>query len=266
MKKASTLNKIAVKSPNTVWTVGKNNCHFTSLLEALNIGRENDTFIVYEGIYYGKFPIRHGQSFNFIGDVTLAQNEDDYLLQFIPSESYSTNESNFIDEFVHFSASFSGSIPRFSPYNYTKWVQPGNLNSPYPSFDGFCNLRNLFIYRHFRVYQSGSNPPQLDETNFFPEVEPSVMTNIINGYPDTNPQRVSAGVFRIDFFPDMFVSYKRIARVNIINPDEYSIITYGRGSNHNTLDLYVKDYSGNLKDGFDISVFAESPLGFYFPA
>ena len=266
MKKASTLSHKTLKRPSNVFTVGENNCDFTDLVTALQNGSENDTFIVYGGVHDGKLLFRQGQSFHLIGDVTFKQSINDSIFQFIPASSYEFDSENLIDDFVDFFVTFSGSIPTIIPYSPSKWVHRFNdgYNEPYPSFYGCCHLRGLEIFRTFRVHQSSTNNPVLDEKNGFSSAPLSVFTNVINGFPDPSAVRTGNGLYRINFFPNTALYFHNIGQINLLNPDETTIITYGRGADNFTLDLTVKDYSGNLKDGFDITVFAKSPLMFSY--
>jgi hypothetical protein len=67
----------SLNKPSSVYTVGPDNCDYTSLVDALAKGKEGDTFIVYSGIHDGKFNLRKNQSIHCIGKVNLKQSAND---------------------------------------------------------------------------------------------------------------------------------------------------------------------------------------------
>ena len=266
MKKASTLSHKTLKRPSNVFTVGENNCDFTDLVTALQNGSENDTFIVYGGVHDGKFLFRQGQSFHLIGDVTFKQSQNDNLFVFIPSSSYAVDSANEISELVQFHCTFSGSIPELIPYGVKFFSSdPFSDNEGFPKFNGFCDLRNLFIFRKFRITQNGTSAPVIHHNNDINNAPLRAFTNIPNLVANLNyTEYYSPGEFDVQLMPEMYFPFDKVAHLSITNHLSTNIITSEHVAEEFVLNLTVKDHSGNKVNGMDAQVLYTLPFNLIF--
>lgn len=244
MKKLSNFFQInsLFNLPSNVITVGKDNCNFSSLSEALLNSKENDSFLIFPGDYEGPFSLKHNQSFTFIGHSSLNMSSNDYLFTF-NSPPEVEPESRF-----NFRCYFNGDMPFINPYSsYKLFKNPLNNDK---IFFGTVNLVGLTFFRSFQITQSGTNNPIL--LNAYSDIIP--FTNY-SKWPASNPVRDSAGIYFINAGLDS-QGFRLINHSYSINNfgDPFRKVVWQGNSDMFVFDINVYDIAGNLTDNFSINV------------
>ena len=136
----------SLNKPSAVYTVGPDNCDYTSLVTALENGKEGDTFIVYGGIHDGKLNLRKNQSIHCIGKVTLKQSANDYLFYFRQPSDYDAGNPGLYE--VH----WSGSLPFVQFYSDSRWVSFEN------NFLATIDMSGFYLHHIFNFSQQDTDP------------------------------------------------------------------------------------------------------------
>ena len=116
MRRPFVLDKKTLKKPSGTFTVGADNCDFSSLVEALDNGAEGDMFIVFGGIHDGKLNLRKDQSIHCIGKVTLKQSSNDFLFYLRQPSDYDAANPGL------YGINWSGSLPFLQFNSDSKWI------------------------------------------------------------------------------------------------------------------------------------------------
>jgi hypothetical protein len=167
-----------LNKPSSVYTVGLDNCDFTSLIDALNNGAEGDMFIVFGGIHDGKLNLRKDQSIHCIGKVTLKQSTDDFLFHLRQPSDYDAGNPGLYE------VNWSGSLPFVQFYSNSKWI------SLEDNFLATIDMSGFYLHHLINFSQQNTDAPSIL----------SVDSNLIVNASWFNPTYIDAGSYDITIF------------------------------------------------------------------
>ena len=231
----------SLNKPSAVYTVGPDNCDYTSLVDALENGKEGDTFIVYGGIHDGKLNLRKDQSIHCIGKVTLKQSANDYLFYLRQPSDYDAENPGLYE--VH----WSGSLPFVQFYSDSKWVSFEN------NFLATIDMSSLYLHHIFNFSQQDTDPFTLN----------SVTSNLICDNSWFEPEFVDTGLFGLKIFAEgSNVPPSNKQFVSLQSSSISRLLVYDRDTDAYYLDINSLDFTGNSVN--TCSGFLECRIPFYF--
>ena len=231
----------SLSKPSAVYTVGHDNCDYTSLVTALENGNEGDTFIVFGGIHDGKLNLRKDQSIHCIGKVTLKQSVNDYLFYFRQPSDYDAGNPGLYE--VH----WSGSLLFVQFYSDSRWVSFEN------NFLATIDMSSLYLHHIFAFSQQDTDPFILD----------SVTSNLICDSSWFEPEFVDTGLNGLKIFAEVnYAPPVNIQFISIQSSTTNRILIYDRDAEAYYVNINSFDFSGNLAN--TISGYMECKVPFYF--
>ena len=180
MRRPFVLDKKTLKKPSGTFTVGPDNCDFTSLVEALENGTEGDMFIVFGGIHDGKLNLRKDQSIHCIGKVTLKQSSNDFLFYLRQPSDYDAANPGLYE------VNWSGSLPFVQFYSDSKWISFEN------NFLATVDMSGLYLHHVFNFSQQDTDPLILN----------SITSNLIADSAWFAPENVDTGLYSVKIFAE----------------------------------------------------------------
>ena len=241
MRRPFVLEKKTLNKPSMTFTVGPDNCDFTSLVDALENGSEGDMFIVFGGIHDGKLNFRKDQSIHCIGKVTLMQSANDYHFYFRqPSDYYAGNPGLYE---VH----WSGSLPFLHFYSDAKWISFEN------NFLATIDMSGLYLHHVFNFSQQNTDPLLLD----------SVTSNLIADSSWFQPVFGDTGLYTLKIFAqgtNVPPINKQFLILQSITSNR--ILIYDREIEAYYMNINSLDFTGNPAN--TCSGFLECRIPFYF--
>ena len=231
----------SLNKPSAVYTVGQDNCDYNSLVDALEKGKEGDTFIVYGGIHDGKLNLRKDQSIHCIGKVTLKQSANDYLFYLRQPSDYDAGNPGLYE--VH----WSGSLPFVQFYSDSRWVSFEN------NFLATIDMSGLYLHHIFNFSQQDTDPFILN----------SVTSNLIVDTSWFEPEFVDTGLNGLKIFAEVnFVPPASKQFLSVQSSTTNRILIYTRDVEAYYVNINSFDFSGNLAN--TISGYFECRVPFYF--
>ncbi len=230
-----------LNKPSRTFTVGPDNCDYTSLVDALANGAEGDMFIVFGGIHDGKLNLRKDQSIHCIGKVTLKQSANDYLFYFRQPSDYDAGNPGFYE------VNWSGSLPFVQFYSNSKWISLEN------NFLATIDMSGFYLQHFIRFQQQNTDSPTIL----------SVVSNLIVDNNWFLPTYVDVGAYDLTVFSNIGLTPPVNKQYcNLIGSYQNRILSSERSIEAYNIDINVVDLSGNSVDG--CAGFIECRIPFYF--
>ncbi len=230
-----------LNKPSSVYTVGYDNCDFTSLVEALENGIEGDMFIVFGGVHDGKLHLRKDQSIHCLGKVTLKQSANDFLFYFRQPSDYDAGNPGLYE------VNWSGSLPFVQFYSDSKWVSFEN------NFLATVDMSGLYLHHIFNFSQQNTDPLILN----------SITSNLIADSSWFSPENVDTGLYSVKIFAEgSNVPPANKQFVSLQSGSISRILVYDRDTDAFYLDINSLDFTGNSAN--TCSGFLECRIPFYF--
>ena len=242
MRRPFVLEKKTLNNPSRTFTVGTDNCDFTSLVDALSNGAEGDMFIVFGGIHDGNLNLRKDQSIHCIGKVTLKQSANDFLFYLRQPSDYDAGNPGLYE------VNWSGSLPFIQFYSNSKWLSLEN------NFLATIDMSGFYLHHIINFSQQNTDAPAII----------SVDSNLIVNTSWFNPLYIDTGSYDITIFSNSSSLIPPISRqyYKITSSVRNRIICSERITDDFKLDVNSLDLSGNAVNV--CAGFLECRIPFYF--
>ncbi|MEJ2616296.1 MAG: hypothetical protein P8Z35_15165 [Ignavibacteriaceae bacterium] len=242
MRRPFVLEKKTLNKPSRTFTVGSDNCDFTSLVDALENGVEGDMFIVYGGIHDGKLNLRKDQSIHCIGKVILKQSANDFLFYLRQPSDYDAGNPGLYE------VNWSGSLPYVQFYSNSKWISLEN------NFLATIDMSGFYLHHLINFSQQNTDAPTILSVN----------SNLIVSTSWYNPLYIDTGSYDITIFSNSSSLIPPISRqyYKITSSFRNRIICSERITDDYKLDINSLDLSGNAVNA--CAGFLECRIPFYF--
>jgi hypothetical protein len=234
------LEKKTLKKPSRTFTVGPDNCDFTSLADALENGAEGNMFIVFGGIHDGKLNLRKDQSIHCIGKVTLKQSSNDFLFYLRQPSDYDAGNPGLYE------VNWSGSLPFVQFYSDAKWVSFEN------NFLATIDMSGFYLHHVINFSQQNTDPVVLN----------SATSNLIADSLWFQPVFGDTGLYTLKIFAqgtNVPPIIKQLIILQSIASDR--ILIYDRDIEAYYMNINSLDFSGNPAN--TCSGFLECKIPFY---